>query len=684
MDATNNKSPLNNPLLGQWTTPYAAPPFDQIEVAHYLPALESAIAEARQNALAIASNPEPPTFANTVEAIEDSSATLDRVSAVLFNMGECLSTEPLQQVILQAGPLITRYENDLVANADLFARLCTLHEDLEQGRLNLNEEQATLLRERYKYFVRRGALLKGEARHRYEQCTEQLSELTLRFGQNALADTTAFTLHITNPDQLAGLPPTTVAAAADEAERRGRSGWLFTLAAPSYRPFLAYANDRNLREKMWRAYMTIGNHGGPNDNNSTITAIVNLRREVANLLGYPSWCDYVLEERMVRSLSALERFMQDLHDAALPAAWADVDDLAAFAAEAEPGLELQRWDVAYFSEWMARELFSFDAEQLRPYFELERVKGGIFELYNRLYGLTFSLVTDAPVYHPEVKVYRVDDGERFMGLLYLDLHPRQSKRSGAWMTDLRDQRNFNGREERPIVQVVCNFTPPTAETPSLLRFDEVETLMHELGHAMHSLLSDVAYPSLSGTSVKRDFVELPSQLMENWCYEPEFLQLFAYHYQTGEPLPMEWIDRIWDHKNFQSGYLCLRQLNLGMTDLAFHSVTEPFDERPEEVERAAMDELLPTEPGAVTCTNFSHIFGGGYASGYYGYKWAEVLDADIFSRFKEEGIMNRDTATRFRTTILSRGGTRHPADLFRDFMGRDPQQEAFLRRSNLL
>ena len=684
MDATNNKSPLNNPLLGQWTTPYAAPPFDQIEVAHYLPALESAIAEARQNALAIASNPEPPTFANTVEAIDDSSATLDRVSAVLFNMGECLSTEPLQQVILQAGPLITRYENDLVANADLFARLCTLHEDLEQGRLNLNEEQATLLRERYKYFVRRGALLKGEARHRYEQCTEQLSELTLRFGQNALADTTAFTLHITKPDQLAGLPPTTVAAAADEAERRGRSGWLFTLAAPSYRPFLAYANDRNLREKMWRAYMTIGNHGGPNDNNSTITAIVNLRREVANLLGYPSWCDYVLEERMVRSLSALERFMQDLHDAALPAAWADVDDLAAFAAEAEPGLELQRWDVAYFSEWMARELFSFDAEQLRPYFELERVKGGIFELYNRLYGLTFSLVTDAPVYHPEVKVYRVDDGERFMGLLYLDLHPRQSKRSGAWMTDLRDQRNFNGREERPIVQVVCNFTPPTAETPSLLRFDEVETLMHELGHAMHSLLSDVAYPSLSGTSVKRDFVELPSQLMENWCYEPEFLQLFAYHYQTGEPLPMEWIDRIWDHKNFQSGYLCLRQLNLGMTDLAFHSVTEPFDERPEEVERAAMDELLPTEPGAVTCTNFSHIFGGGYASGYYGYKWAEVLDADIFSRFKEEGIMNRDTATRFRTTILSRGGTRHPADLFRDFMGRDPQQEAFLRRSNLL
>ncbi|MCR5822282.1 MAG: M3 family metallopeptidase [Bacteroidales bacterium] len=674
----------NNPLLANWDTPYGVPPMADIEAAHFLPAVREALDEARANVEAIAACADEPTFANTVEALEDADRLLGRVTAVMFNLNECHTNEELQQAVEAASPEITRFSNDIAADGRLFAKVKKLHDSFRNGTLDLNEEQGVLLCERYKFFVRNGALLQGADRERYKACSEELAELTVRFGRNALADNNAFTLNITDPAQLEGLPETAVAEAAAEARSRHLEGLVFTLAASSYRPFMAYAANRDLRERMWRAYMTIGNRGNENDNNAVIERIVNLRREIAQLLGFQSWCDYVLENRMVKSLAALQGFMQGLHDAAIPAAWADVEELQSFAADMAPDTELERWDVVYYSEWMARELYDFDAELLRPYFELERVKQGIFTLYGKLYGLKFTEAPEVPVYHPDVNVYRVDDDTRMMGLLYLDMHPRQSKRSGAWMTEFRDQRNFGGIEERPIIQVVCNFTKPAADRPSLLRFDEVETFMHEMGHAIHGLLSDIHYPSLSGTSVKRDFVEMPSQLMENWCYEPEFLSLFAYHYQTGEPLPTKWVDRIRDHKNFQSGYLCLRQLNLGMTDIAFHSMTEPFSGTAEEVERGAMDELMPTVDGAITATNFSHIFSGGYASGYYSYKWAEVLDADIFSRFKEEGIFNRDTAAKFRRTILSRGGSRHPADLFRDFMGRDPDQEAFLRRSNLI
>ena len=434
---------------------------------------------------------------------------------------------------------------------------------------------------------------------------------------------------------------------------------------------MTYSDRRDLREKMYRAYGGIGNNGNEHDNNEVIRRIVKLRAKQAQLLGYDTYCDYVLEDRMVQSLPNLRRFMDNLKAAVLPAAKKDLEEVGAS----------NSWDFSYLAEKLKQQRYSFDSEALRPYFPLDAVREGIFGLYGRLYGLHFEEDFSVPVYHEEVHVYRVSDGEREMGLLYLDMHPRPSKRSGAWMTEFRGQYG----SVRPQIQVVCNFSKPTADTPSLLRFSEVETFMHEMGHAMHGMLSDVQYESLSGTNVKRDFVEMPSQVMENWCYEPEFLATFARHWQTGEPLPTEYIDKIRSAQNHLAGWLCLRQLNLGMTDIAFHTMGEESGTwKAESIEAEAMTNLLPRVEGCCTATNFSHIFGGGYASGYYGYKWAEVLDADIFSRFKQDGIFNRATAEAFRREILSRGGTEHPAVLFRNFMGREPDNKALLKRMNLL
>ena len=476
---------------------------------------------------------------------------------------------------------------------------------------------------------------------------------------------------------MAGLPPTVRDAARAEAEAKGLEGWLFTLAAPSYIPFMTYSERRDLRERMYRAYGSIGGRGNENDNNGVIRRIVELRAEQARLLGYDTYCDYVLSDRMVQSLPNLRRFMQELKDAVLPAAERDLADAGVTAA----------WDLSYMSEKLKRQRYDLDDEALRPYFPLEAVREGIFALYGRLYGLHFEEDKSVPVYHEDVRVYRVTDGGREMGLLYLDMHPRESKRSGAWMTEFRGQYG----DVRPQIQVVCNFSKPTGSTPALLRFSEVETFMHEMGHAMHGMLSEVHYESLGGTNVKRDFVEMPSQVMENWCYEPEFLSTFARHYVTGAPLPTEYIGKIRAAQNHMAGWLCLRQLNLGFTDIAFHTMgaesgewkAESGEWKAESVEARAMTNLLPRVEGCCTATNFNHIFGGGYASGYYGYKWAEVLDADIFSRFKHDGIFNRETAAAFRREVLSRGGTEHPAVLFRNFMGREPDNKALLKRMNV-
>ena len=650
------------------------PPFDRIKIEDYESAIRAAIEEAVHTIETIATSTEAPTFENTVEALECADRRLNRVSAIMMNLNECCTSDALQEVVMKLEPEMTRFSMKVMTDHRLYERVKTVSENSDYSE---HSEKKTLLENTLKSFRRHGVALEGEARERYKRNEEELSELKLRFSQNALADMNDWTLHLTSEADLEGLPEPVRTAAREEAEAKGLEGWLFTLAYPSYGPFMTYSTRRDLREKMYRAYGSIGGRGNEHDNNEVIRRIVELRAEQARMLGYNTYCDYVLEDRMVQSLPNLRRFMQELKEAVLPAAkneLAEIQRISSFT-------PLMPWDFSHYAEKLKQQRYAFDSEQLRPYFRLDAVREGIFGLYGKLYGLHFDPAPEVPVYHEDVKVYRVLDGTREMGILYLDMHPRASKRSGAWMTEFRGQHG----DIRPQIQVVCNFSKPTAETPSLLRFSEVETFMHEMGHAMHGMLSNVRYESLSGTNVKRDFVEMPSQVMENWCYEPEFLATFARHWQTGEPLPTEFIDKIRAAQNHLAGWLCLRQLNLGYTDIAFHTMLDGSTVgKAEEVEAGAMTNLLPRIPGCCTATNFSHIFGGGYASGYYGYKWAEVLDADIFSRFKQDGIFNRDTAARFRREILSRGGTEHPAVLFRNFMGREPDNKALLKRMNLL
>jgi peptidyl-dipeptidase Dcp len=470
------------------------------------------------------------------------------------------------------------------------------------------------------------------------------------------------------------------AAARQEAAERDMDGWVFTLAYPSFGPFITFADNRDLREQMWRAYNSRGNRGNENDNNEINREMTLLRYQQAKLLGYSNYSEYVLSNRMCETPAQLSKFFDQLLDASMPYAIQDLKDVSNYASRHGAKLPLQRWDFSYWSEKMKQDKYDFDEELLRPYFQLENVRQGIFNLYGRLYGLTFKEAHDIDIYHPDVKVYEVYDGNRFMAVLYLDMHPRASKRSGAWMTEFRNQSNIDGNEVRPLIQVVCNFSKPVGDKPALLSFDEVETFMHEFGHAMHGMLSDCTYPGVSGTSVKRDFVELPSQVMENWCYEPEFLNTFARHYQTGATIPMEYIQKIRAAEKYLAGWLCVRQLSLGLVDFAFHTITEPIEGPIEVFERAHMKELLPAVQGTNTSTAFTHIFAGGYASGYYGYKWAEVLDADVFSKFKQNGIFDKTTAEAFRNEVLSKGGTEHPAVLFRNFMGRDPKIDALLQR----
>ncbi len=669
-----------NMLLQEWELP----PFDQIEVKNYEPAMRATIEEAERNVEAIATSNEDPTFENTVEALECASRRLNRVSAIMMNLNECCTSDELQDVVMRLEPLMTRFSMKVMTDERLYKRVKKVSEHSNYFEHSEYSEKKTLLNNTLKAFRRHGVALPETEREQYKKNEEELSELKLRFSQNALADLNDWTLLLTDEADLAGLPQSVCDAAREEAEHRGQEGWLFTLAAPSYLPFMTYSNRRDLREKMYRAYGSIGGRGNEHDNNEVIRRIVELRAEQARLLGYDTYCDYVLEDRMVQSLPNLRRFMDDLRTAVLPAAEKDLEDVSYAAAPLQP---LQPWDFNYYAEKLKQQRYAFDSEVLRPYFPLDAVREGIFGLYGRLYGLRFEEAPAIPVYHPDVHVYRVSsvsDGAP-VGILYLDMHPRESKRSGAWMTEFRGQYGA----VRPQIQVVCNFSKPTADTPALLRFSEVKTFMHEMGHAMHGMLSEVRYESLSGTNVKRDFVEMPSQVMENWCYEPEFLATFAHHWKTGESLPTEYIDKIRAAQNHLAGWLCLRQLNLGYTDIAFHTssgtdLSDKSNFKAEAVEASAMTNLLTRVPGCCTATNFSHIFGGGYASGYYGYKWAEVLDADIFSRFKEEGIFNQETAARFRREILSRGGTEHPSVLFKNFMGREPDNKALLKRMNLL
>lgn len=671
-----------NPLLENWNTPFGTPPFSKIENEHYKPAIRAAIKEAEKRIDAIVNQREEPTFENTILAMETASELLDRVTGVLFTINECHTNPEMQKIVMEVSPELTRYSNSVSMNDKLFARIKELYD--KRNSLNLGVEQMTLLEKYYKSFERNGVNLGKEEKKQFARNSERLSQLSQQFNQNVLADNNEFFLHITDEKDLSGLPETAIAAAREEAQSRNLDGWVVTLAYPSYGPFMSYADNRSLREKLWKAYNSRGNRGNENDNNEIIREMTDLRYQQARLLGYRDYCDYVLSDRMAQSSENLKEFMQKLMTASLPMARADVLSVQRYAAKLGLELPLQRWDFSYYSEKLKREIYDFDAEILRPYFQLSKVRQGIFDLYRKLYGLTFVENNSVEKYHPEVSVYEVYDGSKFMGILYMDMHPRASKRSGAWMTSFREQSNVNGNQVRPLIQVVCNFSKPIGDQPALLSYDEVETFMHEFGHAMHGMLSECTYASVSGTSVKRDFVELPSQVMENWCSEPLFLNTFAKHYKTGDTIPSEFIKKIKDSENYLSGYMCVRQLSLGLADIGFHSIQEPITGRIEDFERKHMVEVLPPVDGCNTSTAFTHIFAGGYASGYYGYKWAEVLDADVFNVFKQNGIFDQKTAQRFRNEILSKGGTLHPSILFRNFMGRDPDVESLMRRSGFL
>ena len=673
-----------NPLLTtESPLPFGAPAFDRIRPENYLPAFKEAIARAEAEIAAIKNNPDAPDFGNTIEALEHAGDDLDRISGIFFNLTEACTDETMDRIAEEVSPLLTRHSMSILLDEALFARVKAVWE--QRGSLTLDTEAAKLLEVTWKSFARQGANLPPEQRARFAEISEELSLATLKFGQNVLAATNAFVLHLTEASELDGLPDFVREMAASEASGRGEKGWIFTLDQPSYGPFLKFSRRRDLRERIWRAYNSKC-IGGEHDNTALIRQIVALRTEKAQMLGYPTYAEYALEERMARNARTVEQFLSKLMTPSLPAARRDVSEIQDYAKDNGFEGELMPWDFSYWSEKLRKERYDLDDELLKPYFRLDAVQAAVFDLAGRLYGLRFRERDDLPVYHPDVRVFEVrEESGRFMALFYLDYFPRSSKRGGAWMTSFRELSCRDGREERPFVSVVTNFTKPTAEKPSLLTFYEVTTLLHEFGHALHGILAEGRYRSLTGTSVVRDFVELPSQLMENWAYEPEYLRTFARHWQTGEAIPQAYIDRIVAARNYLAGYAQVRQLQFGITDMAWHTGSgEPAaDVVAFEQEKLGPAAVLPQIPGIVFSPSFNHIFSGGYAAGYYSYKWAEVLEADAFDWFKEKGIFNREAAEHFRRTLLSRGGSVDADVLYRDFRGRDPQPEALLKKLGL-
>lgn len=675
----------SNPLLSKFDTPYQTPPFDKIKHEHYKPALDSAISMARHEIDAIVNNPAKPTFENTIEALDRSGKLLADVSNILFNLNEAETDSVLQQIVIEASPILTDFSNDINLNPDLFKRVKAVWENRDS--LNLTPEQQMLLDKTYKGFVRNGANLSDAHKEKFRAISRELSELTVKFNQNVLAETNSYQLHITNEADLAGLPQSLIDAAAYTAKQRGLEGWVITLDYPMYGPFMKYADNRELRKQLFMAYGSRCFKNNEYDNQKIALRIANLRLELANLLGYPNYATYVLENRMAETPERVNEFLNRLIEASLPAARSEVKEVEEFARRQGFKGKLERWDWSYYSEKLKNAKYSYNEEELKPYFQLDKVIDGVFLLANKLYGLTFSPNANIPVYHPDVKAYEVYDGSgRFMAVLYLDFFPREGKSGGAWMTSFRSQFRENGKDVRPLISIVTNFTKPTDKQPSLLTFYEFSTFLHEFGHALHGMLSDCNYSSLSGTSVYRDFVELPSQIMENFAVEKEYLDQFAIHYQTGEKIPQEFVQKIIDSRNFQAGYFSLRQLGFGILDMAWHTITKPVNEDVDTFERKVLNplDILPPVKGTNMSITFGHIFEGGYAAGYYGYKWAEVLDADAFEVFKEKGIFNREVAQSFRENILSKGGSEHPMTLYKRFRGQEPSIDALLKRSGLM
>lgn len=676
--------PDQNPLLAEFTAPHGAPPFDKIKDEHYLPAVKVAIEEARAQIEAIKANPENPTFDNTITAMELAGERLGMVTGIFYNQLSAAGTEAQEDLAQEIGPISSNFSSDIIMDEILFKRVKAIYDQRE--KLNLTAEQATVLEDSYKGFVRGGALLDAKNKQRLREINEQLSVLSPDFARNVKRSSEAFTLVIDNEKDLAGLPQTAIDAAALEAEERDLKGkWVFTLDYPSYSPFVTYADNRALREKMWRAFGTRA-YQDEFDNCANTLKIVTLKDERAKILGYKHHADYVLEQRMAKSPETVMTFLKTLLATYKPAAEKDLKDLKEFAKAYGFTDNIMPWDVGYYSEKMKEKLFAFSSEDLRPYFPLEPVLKGTFEHFSKLFGITFK-PAKYPVWHEDVVTYDVVDTKTgdFVGLFYADFYPRKGKKPGAWMTSYREQGLFASGMKRPFVSIVCNFTKPTKDAPSLLTHDEVLTLFHEMGHAMHLMLSKVTYASHSGTSVLWDFVELPSQVQENWAYEKETLDLFARHYKTGEVIPQDLIQKVNDAKNFFVGWMGLRQSNLGLLDMAWHS-TDPATIRDvtEFEDMVTKDTTLFPRMAGPTTTSFTHIFGGGYSAGYYSYKWAEVLDADTFELFQEKGLYDSETAAKYRDEILAKGGSEHPSILYKNFRGRDADPNALLRREGLL
>lgn len=674
-----------NPLLSEFDTPYGTPPFDKIEIADYKPAMEEAIKQHQAEIDAIVNSTDEPTFENTIEAYEASGRLLDRVTNIFFNLLSADGDEAMMELSQELMPMLTDHSNNITLNEKLFERIKIVYN--AKGTLTLTQEQQTLLDDIYKSMVRNGANLQGEQKEKYRALTAKLDSLSLTYGQNDIKSSNAFELILTTEEELAGLPESVKEAAKMRAEQKGKEGYMFTVSYPSFFPFMKYSSNRELREKMYRAYNSIA-LGGEFDNSQNVIEQVTARKELANLLGYPDWATYVLDNRMAKTPEAVYNLLDNLLEAYRPTAEKEVKVIKKFAEQKEgKKIELMPWDWSYYSNEYKTLNYDLNDEMLKPYFELERVKKGVFGLATRLYGLNFEKQTDIPVYNSEVEAFKVTDADgNYMGILYTDFFPRDTKQSGAWKTDFKKQWvEKDGTDSRPHILLVMNFTRPTGDKPALLTFEEVGTFLHEFGHSLHGMLTKCHYSSVSGTSVYRDFVELPSQIMENWLSEKEFLDTFAEHYETGEKIPAELLDKVEATSQFNAAYACLRQLSLGYLDMGWHSLQGeiPTDMLKQEVESMAKATLLPVPDSTCMSTHFGHLFDGGYAAGYYGYKWAEVLDADAFALFKQNGIFDKATADSFRKNILEKGGTEDPMKLYIDFRGAEPSIDALMKRDGI-
>ncbi len=700
-----------NPLLLPFSTPFETPPFDKIKEEYFLPALEKAIEIGKNEVDEIVNQNDEPTFENTIEALERSGEKVARVSSIFFNLNSAETNDEIQKIARDFSPKLSEYGNDIMLNARLFERVNKVYDahsaatpplgagglskseapqSRNYGRRNtrsLSEEQRMLLEKTYRAFIQNGANLNDSKKEKLRELDQELAKLSLQFGENVLAETNDFELWIEDESDLAGLPADIKEAAAEAATEKGKTGrWLFTLHYPSYVPFITYSEKRELREKMTKAYGARAFQNNERNNEENVLKISQLRHERAQLLGYDTHAEYVLQERMAERPEKVKSFLDEILEAAKPAAEKEVEDLAAFAKKRDGIGTLQKWDFAFYSEKLKQEKFEIDDEKLKPFFTLQDTVRGAFETAQRLYGISFHERDDIPKYHNDVTVYEVKDlNGNHLAVFYADFHPRQGKRAGAWMTSYRSQKKINKTDIRPHVSIVCNFSKPTQTKPSLLTFREVLTLFHEFGHSLHGILASGTYASLSGTSVFWDFVELPSQVMENWCYEKECLDLFAAHYETGEKIPAEMVERLKKSANFMEGYATVRQVGLARLDLAWHAQDPSEIDSVKSLENKTLGEteLLPEIETSNTSTSFSHIFQGGYSAGYYSYKWAEVLDADAFEYFKETGIFNPQTAKKFKR-LLAAGGTVHPAKLYEEFRGKKPDAKALLRRAGLV